>query len=145
MRSVKIVCLFLVLCAAVAIGARAYRENAPEPATPSAQDSIYLERRITTLEQRIYTIESSLSQLQQQIRISRESPSSTTTRDPEISLVQSEIAILKARMRELECGLVHVDERTLPATVREARKRAGTAKDPCRSDPEAPVQLSSRP
>lgn len=145
MRSAKIVFLFFVLCAAVAIGARAYRENAPEPATPSAQDASYLDRRITSLEQRLYTIESGLNQIQQQIRISRQSPESTTTRDPQISLLQSEIAILKARMRELECGLVHVDERTLPATVREARKRAGTAKDPCRSDPETPVQISSRP
>ena len=146
MRSVKIVFLFLALCAAVAIGASAYRGNVAEPTSSGGQDAMYLDRRLTALEQRIYTIESNLNQIQQQIRVSRSSPVTSTTPDPEVNLLRTEIEMLKIRTRELECGLAHVDERTLPATVREARKRAGTLKDPCRSSsPEAPVQLSSRP
>ena len=146
MRSIKIVCLFLALCAAVTIGARAYRGNTSEPSAAVTQDAIYLDRRLTTLEQRIYTIESRLGQIEQQIRISRQPSSTLSTPDPEINLLRTEIEMLKIRTRELECGLLRVDERTLPATVREARKRAGTLKDPCRSSgTDAPVQLSSRP
>jgi hypothetical protein len=48
---------------------------------------------------------------------------------------------VKGRLRELECGLVHLDERTLPAS---AKARQTEPRDPCRLNPETPVRLSTR-
>ena len=109
----------------------------------SAQDSVYLDRRISTLEMRLSTIESSLRTLEQQAMSSQRMTQGQPNRDPEVSLLRSEVELLKGRMRELECGLVHLDERTLSVAAKEARKRtSGQSTDPCRLNPEAPVQLS---
>ena len=113
-------------------------------ASESAQDAVYLDRRISTLEMRLSTIESSLRTLQQQAMSSQRMSPGQQSRDPETSLLRSEVELLKGRLRELECGLVHLDERTLSLTAKEARKRmSGQFPDPCRLNPEAPVQLST--
>ena len=110
----------------------------------AAQDTAYLDRRISMLETRLYSIESSLRSLEQQAMSSRSSPAQAS-RDPEVSLLRSEIEILKSRLREIECGLARIDERTLSGAAREARRRAlGQAQDPCRLDPERPVELTPR-
>jgi hypothetical protein len=142
----------MVFCAAVAAGA--YRiGSAADPAAAGAQDVISLDRRISTLEQRLYSIESSISQLRQQMIVSQRTSPTQAARDPEIGLLRTEVGslrsqveILKARLSELECGLVRLDERTLSAAAKETRTRAGAqSKDSCRLNPQAPVQLSSRP
>jgi predicted RNase H-like nuclease (RuvC/YqgF family) len=146
MRSIRIGLWMLAFCAIVATAAEAYRErpaSRPEPA--GAQDVIGLDRRISSLEQRLYTIESAISRLEQQAIVSSRSAQSQTSRDPEIDRLRSEVTILTARVRELECGVAHLDERTLSASAKEARRRAGAQpKDPCRLNAEAPVQLSTR-
>jgi hypothetical protein len=136
----------LILCAAVA-AAWAYRVS-PAAAGPAAgaQDLIGLDRRISSLEQRLYSIESSISQLRQQAITSQRSGPTQPARDPDAGLLRNQVETLNARVRELECGLVRLDERTLSAAARERRNRAGAApQDPCRLNPETPVQLSRRP
>jgi RNase H-fold protein (predicted Holliday junction resolvase) len=110
-------------------------------APSGGQDTAFLERRISLLEQRFNVLESTVSRLQQ--------PPITTTlpqpvRDREISALQSEVELLKRRMKEVECGVVHLDERTLSAAAKEALKRTGAPQDPCRLFPETPIQLSPR-
>ena len=111
-------------------------------ASESPQDPIYLDRRISTLEMRLGTIESTLRTLEQLAssqRITQGQPS----RDPETSLLRSEVEMLKIRLREIQCGLVHLDERTLSVTTKAAQKRvSGQSTDPCRLNPETPVLLA---
>jgi len=112
-------------------------------AADEAQDTAYLDRRISALEQRLIMIESNVSRLNQQATSQQLSPAQPV-RDPELALIRSEVELLMGRAREVECGLVHLDERTLSAQAKEARKSAGAqSKDPCRLNPETPVQLST--
>lgn len=112
--------------------------------TATAQDTIYLDRRISMLETRLGSIESSLRSLQQQASMSGRSTNPQPARDPEVMLVRSEVEIMSSRLRELECALMRLDERTLSSSAREARKRSGTSADPCRVNPDMPIQLSPR-
>ena len=131
--------------AATATGGYAVKSSS-EPAGAGAQDAIMLDRRISALEQRFYMLESSISRLQQQAIGSSHSAPLPTRRDPEIDQLRGQVELLNARVRELECGLLRMDERTLSATAKEARRRAGAQpKEPCRLDPDAPVRLSARP
>ena len=147
MQIIRIGVWILVFCAVVATGVEAYRgKNSSEPAAIGAQDVIGLDRRISALEQRLYSIESSISRLQIQASSSMSSTPPQAGRDLELDRLRSEVELLNARVRELECGVAHLDERTLPAAAKEARSRAGAqSKDPCRLNPETPVRLSSRP
>jgi peptidoglycan hydrolase CwlO-like protein len=111
-------------------------------ADAAAQDVMSLDRRISTLEQRLYMIESNINQLQQRVQYAQRPPvSSTPTRDPEVDRLQSELSLLQNRLSEVECALLKLDERTLPAAARAARAKTS---DPCRAQPNTPVQLSSR-
>jgi hypothetical protein len=122
-----------------------HRERTSAYAGEGAQDTVYLDRRISTLEMRLSTIESSLRSLEQQAMASQRMTQGQPTRDPEISLARTEIEMLRGRLRELECGLTHLDERTLSVTAREALKRSsGQSTDPCRLNPETPLQISPR-
>jgi hypothetical protein len=144
MKIIRTALWMLAFCAIAATGATAYRTSSASES--GAQDVMGLDRRISALEQRFYSIESSLSRLQQQALTSGRGSSSPALRDPDIDRLRGEVDLLNARVRELECGLAHLDERTLSAAAKEARRRAGAqSKDPCRLDAETPVRLSSRP
>jgi hypothetical protein len=106
-----------------------------------AQDALQLDRRISTLEQRLYTIESRISGIEQQVIQSRPSTPSGAVRDPLVDQLRSEMSLLRERVRELECEMVKVDERTLSEAAK--KNRAG-AKDPCRQNPQSPVRLTTR-
>lgn len=134
MRKLAIPLSALILCTVLGTGVEGHRET---------QDAIYLDRRISMLETRLNTIESIVRTLEQQALMSRSS-GGQPARDPEVTLLRSELEILMARIRELDCGLAHLDERTLSAPAKEARKRIQQAQDPCRLNPEAPLQLSPR-
>jgi predicted nucleic acid-binding Zn-ribbon protein len=113
--------------------------------TDSPQDAVYLDRRISMLETRLSSIESSLRSLQQQTMISERTAPAQPARDPEVTLLRSEVEILSSRLREVECALVRLDERTLSTTVKEARRRsAAQTTDPCRVNSEMPILLSPR-
>jgi len=147
MRIIRIGLWILAFLAVVATAVEAYKSKpSSQPPVIGAQDAVSLDRRIGSLEQRFYTIESSISRLEQQAMMAGRSTSSQTAHDPEIDRLRSEVELLNARVRELECGVAHLDERTLSAAAKEARKRAGAqSKDPCRLDAETPVRLSARP
>jgi hypothetical protein len=138
--------LGIILCGFIGIMAEVYPGNSSSVLedTITTQDVRILDRRISLLEQRLYSIESSISRLQQPALSQRESIPQPV-RDPEISLIRGDIQSLQLRYSELECGLIKLDERTT-ATVRDTRKRSGAKPtDPCRLNPEAPLRLSTRP
>ena len=113
--------------------------------TVSAQSDILLSRRIDQVEQRFYTLESRMSRIEQEAR--RPAVTSPTIIDNsavEIQYLRTQIESLRARLGEVECGLLKIDERTLTAAARAARTRSGDP-EPCRRDPNTPVQLSARP
>ena len=113
-----------------------------------AQDVGFLDRRINLLEQRFYSIESRLNRLEQQMSMAqRVVPTpSQPMRDPDVDVLRNDSESLKARVRELECGILRLDERTLPEGTKDTRRRTGAQpKDPCRVNPETPIKLSVRP
>jgi hypothetical protein len=144
MRILTKLLLVLVFCGVIGMQVGGYRQ----PSSASGiepQDAAYLDRRIGLLENRLGSIESTLRMLEQQAMSQRSGSASQPTRDPETALFRGEVEILNARVRELECGLVHLDERTLSANAKEVRKQMNAqTNDHCRLNPETPVQLSPR-
>jgi len=106
------------------------------------QDVIRLDARISQLEQRFYTMETSVRTLEQQSRIAGMNRGGSVTPD-DITLLRSEIQRLQARIMEDECALAKLDERTLSPTARDARQRAA-GNDPCRANFELPLRPPSR-
>jgi hypothetical protein len=142
MRIVTKVLLVLAFCGVIGIQVSGYRP--PSASAIEPQDTGYLDRRISMLETRLSSIESTVRTLQQQAMSQRPAPSQPA-RDPETALLRSELEIMNARVREVECGLAHLDERTLSANAKEARKRmSAQPNDPCRLNPDTPIQLSLR-
>jgi hypothetical protein len=140
--------LFVLTLLAAAAASNAGWPGSPpgEAATPAPQDVIRLESRLGRVEQRLYTIESSIRGLEQQSRVSAAAPGAPVARATEVGLLRSEVDALRGRLAEVECGLARVDERTLtPAAREERRKSPAGAADPCRLDAEAPVRLTARP
>jgi len=132
-----ITCL-IAIAALVAPAGRTPSTNAAAP----AQDVMSLDRRLSTLEQRLFILESNIGELQQQVQYAQRQPStSSAVRDPEVERLRLELSQLQGRLAEIECGVLKLDERTLPAATRAARPKPT---DPCRSQPNTPVQLSSR-
>ena len=129
--------LVVMLCAVVAVISRGNSSKATEVQDPSS-----LDRRISLLEQRFYSIESNISRLQQYVAAQRPSVSSSSTSDRELTLMREELQRLSLRVAEIECGLTKLDERTTPATRRNATDKSN---DPCRLNPDMPLRLSTRP
>lgn len=130
--------LVIVLCAVIGLVASSSRgSSATVP-----QDVSSLDRRLSLLEQRFYSIESSISRLQTYVASQRPPVSQPTTSDRDVILMREELQRLTLRVTELECGLSKLDERTTPASRRNA---AGKSDDPCRTNIDTPVRLSSRP
>lgn len=135
----------LSIAAVVTVSAYRSRNTSATNLVAGAQDLTSLERRISLIEQRFYSVETSINRLEQQSRFSQGAQSpSTTERSLEINLLRSEMAALQRRLAEIECGLIKLDERTLTPVAREARGRAGNT-DPCRLNLDAPLRLSTRP
>ncbi len=144
------VTLIIILCVAAGVTAHAYREeDSPSPTIAAGpQDVTNLDRRISMLEQRLYTIESSINRLEQQASLNGRTTTApyTSARDTEVNLLRGQIEVFERRLAEIECGLVKLDERTATAASREARRRTGASStDPCRAGADAPLRLSSRP
>jgi predicted nucleic acid-binding Zn-ribbon protein len=109
----------------------------------ATQDPAGLDRRISMLEQRFYSLESSINRLQQAVASQRSTGSTPATNDREITVLSQELQRLQLRMTEIECGLVKLDERTMTASARRSGDQKST--DPCRSSPNTPLRLSARP
>jgi len=128
--------LVIVLCAVIGVMANSSRGN--NSTTP--QDLNSLDRRLSLLEQRFYSIESNISRLQQYVAAQRPTVSQPSTSDRELLLIREEIQRLGLRVSELECGLVKLDERTTTH-----RSTADKPSDPCRLNTGTSVRLSARP
>lgn len=107
----------------------------------SAQTDIFLSRRVDSIEQRFYQIESRLNRMEMETRTAVSTPRLADNRDSEIALLRSQVESLRTRLGEVECGLLRLDERTLPA----AQRRGAVGSDPCRQNWAASVMLSARP
>ena len=106
-------------------------------ATPP-QDAIRLDSRINQLETRLYSIEASIRTLEQQSRIA--GPSQRGLSQDDLVRLRADIQTLQLRLQEDECALARLDERTLSPAL---RRKSGRP-DPCRANPDAPLQLSNR-
>ena len=108
----------------------------------SQQDVIRLETRINQLEQRLYSIDSNMRNLEQQLRLSGTTGRGTNPED--LVRLRLDVQALQNRLAEHECALAKLDERTLAPATRAARRKSGPgANDPCRMNFDTPVQLST--
>ena len=103
------------------------------------QDPSSLDRRISMLEQRFYTLETSMNRLQQLMTSQRSTSSSSDARD--VDQLRQELGRLQLRLNEVECGLLKLDERTAIG------RKGGESRppDPCRQNSAVPLRLPSRP
>ena len=124
--------LALVVLFQIALAA----SNAPPP----QQDVLRLETRLNQLEQRLYQIDTSIRNLEQQSRIGGGARGGNSQ---DVELLRSQIQTLQLRLIEDECALAKLDERTLSAAMRNARRQAGRT-DPCRANVDAPIRLPER-
>ena len=122
--------------AATGLAAFAGTHVAPVPLTQ--QDVIRLETRLNQMEQRFYTLESSVRSLEQQSRVSGGGLRNGS--DDEVRLLRSEIDLLQRRLTDVECGLAKVDERTLTPATRATRRRVA-GDDPCRLNFDSPLRI----
>ena len=130
--------VFVVGLGLLTVSSAARSEAGPEP----QQDVIRLETRINQIEQRLYSLDSNVRNLEQQFRLAGSSSRSTGSED--VTRLRLEVQALQDRLAQHECALAKLDERTLSAAMRAARRKSGPgANDPCRLNSDTPVQLSS--
>ena len=130
---------YFVAAAAMALSLYAVFVGRSVPAA-SAQNDMFLSRRIDQVEQRFYSVESRLNRLESvSSRPSIMSPQSGTN-DIELQFLRTQVDGLRTRVGELECGVLKLDERTLSQT-----RRSPKTTEPCRKDPLSLIQLSARP
>ena len=113
---------------------------------PAPQDVSYLNQRLNNLEQRLFNIESSINQLRSQAMtpsVSSPSAANPTVSREEVALFRTEITLSQRQIAELQCGLVKLDQRTLPAASR-AQLTPAEASDPCRRLADAPIRPGAR-
>ena len=129
---------YVVLAIVVAFGLVLVARTKAEP-----QDAIRLDARITQVEQRLYTIETSVRNIEQQTRLAGMSQRGGSASQDDVAQLRAEIQALQVRVMEDECGLAKLDERTLTAVAREARRKS-VGNDPCRTNFELPLRPPSR-
>jgi len=132
----KIFALVGILVLGITMGAA--REHAAAP----PQDAIRLETRINQLEQRLYTMETSIRTLEQQSRVGNV-PSRTVSPE-EVAALRAEVQTLGLRLNDSDCAITKLDERTLTPAARAARIRTGPRTEPCRLNADTPVRLPER-
>lgn len=146
-RASWVVMLLVGVTVGAVVSGNVYRISAEagNDATTTTQDTFGLERRISSLEQRFYTIEMSINRLEQQPSLGIRSAPSNNQREMELELLQNQVRLLQGQLGEIVCGLVKLDERTLAQSVRQSRSRSSSAAaDPCRLNPETPLRFSPR-
>ena len=101
------------------------------------QDVIRLEQRMNQLEQRVFSMETSLRNVEQQSRLAGVTRRGVTEED--LVQLRAEVLTLQQRLADHECALAKLDERTLTPAMRAARRKSGD--DPCRQNFDTPLQL----
>lgn len=104
-------------------------------------DLIRLEQRVNQMEIRLYSMETNLRTLEQQIRLA--SGGTRGLDSQELAALRSELQMLHRRIAEHECALAKLDERTLATAARATRRKSGLT-DPCRVNVDAPLELPER-
>jgi hypothetical protein len=101
------VALLIAGCIVGAVSGSVYRGGAEAGARSEAtpQDTFGLERRISSLEQRLYTIESSINRLEQQSSLGARGVPQSRERDLELDLLQNQVRVLQGQLGEIGCGL----------------------------------------
>lgn len=119
--------------------------------TVNAQSSSMLDQRLNQIEQRFYYLETRLNNLESNSRYSSTLPGASTTSQvqlgqmrTELDTLRNEIDSLRSRVGEVECAVLKLDERTLTPAARQHRRSGQTTSEPCRSNPDGPVNLSVR-
>lgn len=105
----------------------------------SQQDVIRLETRVNQLEQRLFSMDSNLRNLEQQLRLAVSTGRGGSAED--VARLRLELNALQQRLADHECALAKLDERTLTPAMRATRRKSG-ANDPCRLSVDTPLQLS---
>ena len=136
-RSALLVCVIGLVWGLGLASITSAARSGPEPSPQ--QDVIRLESRLTQLEQRIYTLDTSIRSLEQQSRISGATSRGVNAED--VARLQLNVQLLQQHLAEHECALAKLDERTLSAAMRDARRKSA-GNDPCRLNFETPVRLS---
>ena len=108
----------------------------------SGQDIMSVDRRVTTLEQHMYTLDANLGQLQQQIMMLNRTSAQPTGAGAEVQQLRLELDLLRSKMTEVACALAKLDERTLAAG--KPKGRTGV-KDPCRLETQTPIEITGHP
>ena len=120
------------------VSSAARTEFSPAP----QQDVIRLETRLNQMEQRLYSLDGNVRNLEQQLRLAGSTGRGAGAEDA--ARLRLELQALQQRVAEHECALAKLDERTLSAAMRAARRKSGPgANDPCRLNVDTPVQLSN--
>lgn len=134
MRGLKLIALAVVVFTLGAIVAANWVTLSAGQRSP-AQDVRSLESRLNMMEQRLYSMQTSINRLEQTAAFQRSTPTDTGRGD--INLLAEEVRNLRQRLNEVECGVLKLDERT---GVKHAK-----VSDPCRANTMTPIQLPSRP
>jgi peptidoglycan hydrolase CwlO-like protein len=117
----------------VTISSAARNNTGPAP----QQDIIRLEQRMNQLEQRLFSMDTTLRNIEQQARLAGAGRRGVAEED--VVQLRSELLALQQRVADHECALARLDERTLAPAMRTARRKSGS--DPCRVNPETSIQL----
>ena len=117
----------------------AFAAGAGNAAPPPQQEVLRLETRLNQLEQRLYSIDTSIRNLEQQSRIAGRTSQGVSAQD--LELLRSQIQTLQLRLVEDECSLARLDERTLSPAMRTSRRQSAVRSDPCRVNVDAPLRL----
>src|SRR5262249_45405975 len=129
------------VCAAAGVCGYASR---PVPAAlpPGAgQDIMSVDRRVSTLEQRMYTIDSHINQLQQQVMMINRTPAPPAGASGDVGQLRVELDLLRNRINQIECAIAKLDERTLQP----GKPKRSVVKDPCRQDSQTPIEMPGHP
>lgn len=117
----------------VTISSAARSNTGPAP----QQDVIRLEQRMNQLEQRLFSMETTVRNIEQQSRLAAVNRRGGAEED--VAQLRSELLTLQQRVADHECAIVKLDERTLTPAMRTARRKSGN--NQCRQNSETPIQL----
>ncbi len=117
----------------VTISSAARNNTGPAP----QQDIIRLEQRMNQLEQRLFSMDTTLRNIEQQSRLAGAGRRGVAEED--VVQLRSELLALQQRVADHECALAKLDERTLAPAMRTGRRKSGN--DQCRVNSDAPLQL----
>ena len=132
--------LFLCLLALSLITVFRLTSAARVDAAPAPQqDVIRLEQHMNQLEQRLFSIENNVRNVEQQSRLG--GTAILGANPEEVARLRLEVQALTNRLAEHECALAKLDERTLNPAMRAARKKSAAGDDLCRQNVDAPIQL----